>query len=119
MRDTLATIDAGRAGLDRFRHHLSGSRLLVRIHRVDRVAIAAFARVGRLHRRPDVLRELEPVRFEFFAGADGAENLVQHLVGSLDLSLDLVDPDLRHVAVRTYRAHAGPVFPVMVCCSSW
>ena len=61
MRDALVAIDAGRTRLDRFRHHLSSRRLLVRIHRLHREAVAALARIRRLHRRPYVLGELEPV----------------------------------------------------------
>ncbi len=76
--------------------------LLVRIHRVPRVAVAAFVRIVALHRRPDMLRELHPLRLEFLRRVDRArDEFAVELLARLDLAHELVHPVLRHMAVRS------------------
>jgi len=73
VRNALVAIDTGQAGLESFLHNFrSHLFLLVRIHSRHRVTIAALVRIVRLHGSPDMLREFEPVSFEFFGGVDGA-----------------------------------------------
>ena len=82
------------------------------VHGIFCVAIAALARVARLHRVPDVLGELEAVLLELFRRADGAQNLVQQLITGLDLPPDLVEPFMRDMAVRADRTHSELILVV-------
>ena len=82
------------------------------IHGVFRVAIAALARVTRLHRVPNVLRELEPMLVELFRRVDGPQGLMQELITGLDLPPDLEKPFMRHVAIGADRTHSELILEV-------
>src|SRR3954471_13583404 len=54
-------------------------RLLLGVHGVVVVAVAALERVGFLHARPDLGRELVALGLEFFLGVDVAHEMAPHL----------------------------------------
>ena len=106
MRDAAVAINTGRSILDRLKHDLRCRGLLVRIHRFDRMTIAAFMRVICLHCRPDMLGELETVLFEFLWCVDGARNVMKQLIRSLDFSPHFINPFFGNMAIRTNRTNA-------------
>src|SRR3954466_14963887 len=79
------------------------------IHVFELMAVAALERIVCLHARPFVLRKLEALVEKLFAGVYGAEYFAPHLFGPLHLAPHLVSPVVRHVAIRTFRAHARTV----------
>ncbi|MNT24483.1 hypothetical protein D3C72_1599570 [compost metagenome] len=90
-------------------HVLRAHALAREVHVFVVVAVAAFQRIVRLEARPFVLGQFQPFVDEFFARVDGAEDLAPDFLGRLHLARDLVRPVVRHVAVRTQRAHARTV----------
>src|SRR5262245_2011553 len=111
VRDALVAVDARLlAGEQVALVRLAGARrLLGQVHGLGAVAVAAFQRVVRLHARPFVDGEFEPLVDELFARVDGAEQVAPDLLGRLHLAGDLVGPVVRHVTVRTGCAHARAV----------
>src|SRR6187431_1199203 len=90
--DALVAVDAGLAGLGGVLVLGAGAGFLLRKRRGGAVvAVAAFARVVGLHRRPDRLRHLETVRLELLGRVDAAEEVAGDFV---ERRLDLA-PDLR------------------------
>ena len=84
MRDTLVTIDTGGPGFQRLAVLLDRApALLAEIHRVHIMTVAAFARIGGFHRAPDVLRQLQAFRLEFFAGIDRSQGTGHTLMGGV------------------------------------
>ena len=108
MRDALVTIDAGlfagkKEALVRDR---GARRLLSNVHRLRRVAVAAFQRIVGLEARPFVQRQLLAVIAKFVARVDGAEQVSPDFLRRLHLAGDLVGPVVRHMTVRATGAHA-------------
>ena len=67
-------IDAGPNFLQALMHILNPvAALLVEVHRFVGVAAASFPRIGRLHRRHDLFRQFEPIRFSYYFSATGVE----------------------------------------------
>src|SRR5262245_7516683 len=110
VRDSLVALDAGSAlglgvGVDLGRDR----RLLLRAHALEAVAVAALARIGALHRRPDPLGELGAVLLELLRRVDHSGDLAPDLGTRCDLARHLVHPVPGDVAIRADGAHAGPV----------
>lgn len=109
MRDALVTSDAGFA-LCPLLHLLGRLRaLLVKIHRVEGMAVATFPRLIGGHRRPHATGQLAPARLELLGRPDRSDGLVVELVGRPHLADELRPPLLRDMAVRADGAHAGGV----------
>ena len=110
VRNALVTVDAGLLLVLRDLVHLGTAQFLpLGVHAFKAVAIAAFARVHRLHTRPLMLGQTKPIRLELLLGIDGAHQLAPQLGAGLDLAYDLVRPVLGHMAVRTGGSHAGAI----------
>ena len=110
VRDSLVAIDAGvLVFLTDLVHLGSACLLLFDVHRRERVTVAAFARIARLHSVPLVGRQFEPLRLELLGGRNGAHDLAVELLAGGDLAHHLVPPVLRHVAVGAVGADAGAV----------
>ena len=110
MRDALVAVDAGLAFLLRLGVIRPRTRsLLFAVHRREAVAVAALARVARLHLAPLVGRELHPLRLELLFRVDVAHQLAVELARGLDLAHDLVSPVLGDVAIGAHRTHARPI----------
>ena len=111
MCDALVAIDAGplarhkKLGMDR----RCARRLLGKVHRDRRVAVATLQRVIRLQPRPFVLGQLQPLLLKFFARINRAKDLAPDFLRGLHLAGDLVGPVMRHVAVRAGGAYARTV----------
>jgi hypothetical protein len=86
--------------------------LFVWIHRFDRMAVAARARVSFLHGLPYPLCQHHPLRFELLLGVDASQNMMVQVGGGFYFRHHLVDPFLWNVAVRASRTNAGPVLEV-------
>ena len=111
MRNALMAIDArSLSSYEIARMDFGGATgLLGEVHCNRRVAVAAFERVVGFHPRPFMLGKLKAHVEKFLAGVDGAENLAPYLLGRLHFPRDLDRPFMRHVAVRTCRAHARSI----------
>src|SRR5438046_8844389 len=110
VRDTEVAVDAGLAlclFLNMPCAPLVG--LLLGIHGLGVVAVAAFERVGFLHPLPDALREHVPVRLELLLRVDRADEMAPELEGRAELALDERDRLARHVAVGADGGAAGAV----------
>src|SRR6476619_1416144 len=110
MRDAFVAIDAGLA-LILGQHVLLVDRLLLPVaaHRVEAVAIAAFARIDGFHPLPFVRRHFHAMRLELLRRVDIAGELAPDFLAGLDLANDLGNPRVWHMAIRTDRAHAGTI----------
>src|SRR5215203_4757856 len=73
------------------------------------MTISAFQRVVGFHPPPFMLGKLQAHIEKFLPGVDGAENLAPDFLGCLHLACNLDRPFMRNVAIRTGRAHAGPI----------
>src|SRR5262245_53110793 len=80
--DALVAIDAGLlAAREKRRMRLHRALALPgEVHRVERVAVAAFERIVGGQPLPLVLRELEALVHELLARVDGAEDLAPHFL---------------------------------------
>src|SRR5947207_7942131 len=108
--DALVAIDAGSPlALRDFMYFRRDRGLFFRIHAVETVAIAAFARIGFLHGGPDSLRQLGAVGLEFLRGVDQAGNLAIEFAARFDLTHDLVNPILGDMTIGADCAHAGRI----------
>lgn len=108
--DALVAVDAGVAGFHGRHVALAGARLLVLgVHALEGVTVAAFAAVGCLHALPLVLGEGEALGVELLGRRDRAGELAPDLLRCLDLAQDLVGPVLRHVAIGADGRDAGAV----------
>jgi len=113
MGDAFMAIDTGQSRLQPWHHALlRGRGHLMNVHGARIMAIAALARIGRLHGSPDIFGQFQPVLFEFLRRADGAEHFVPQLVAGLDLAPNLEPPVTRDVAVGTGRPHAELILEV-------
>ena len=79
--------------------------LFVEVHSLVGVAVAAFLRIVRLHRFPDMLSHLGSISFEFFGRINFAAEMVPEFICCFDFSDELCSPLLRHVAVGADCAH--------------
>ena len=103
-------LDAGLASfVGQPMHALRRATLFGCVHRRLRMTVAALARVRGLHRRPYVIGHRQPLRFEFFRRVDRSHDLVEQLVGGLNLSDQFVVPLLGNVTIRTRGANTRPV----------
>ena len=108
--NTLVAVDAGHIGIECFRVELGCFfALLVEVHELEAVAVAALARIRFLHVGPDAFGELQALGLVLLRRADGAEQLVHDFVGRLDLANDFMLPFLGYMAVRAGGAHPGTV----------
>ncbi len=107
VRDALVAVDAGLAlfhGVAMDARRESG--LTLHIHGLEIMAVAALARIGRLHVGPDMAGQPQALFVELFRRIHRANGPVIQLVGGPDLADQLGDPLLRHMAVRADGAHA-------------
>src|SRR6185436_2408347 len=86
--------------------------LFFRIHRSDRVAVAALARVVFLHARPLANRHLVAVLLVLLLGVDLAGEMPPDLPARLDLADQHRHQLFRDMAVGAFGAHAGAVLVV-------
>lgn len=113
MCDAFVTVDAGQSGLQSCHHTLlRGWGHLMNIEGALIMAIAALARIRRLHGGPDILSELQPMPFEFFRRVDSAQKLVPELVTGLDFSPNFREPGMGDVTVGAARSHAELILVV-------
>ena len=103
-------IDAGFAVFHPFLHFFSrAAALFFPMHGLERVAIAAFPGIIRLHLGPNPFRHNKALGFEFLGRVDCPDQFVIELVGSSDLAPELGCPGLGNVAVGTYCTNARRV----------
>ena len=110
MRNSLVAIDTGVACLHGIHVLFTSTRLLCfRIHRGEVVAVPALARIRFLHRLPYITRKRQTFGIKFFRRIYAAQNLMEHLVGGLDLAHNLMNPWPRDMAIGTSRLYTGAV----------
>ena len=116
MCDAFVTVDAGQSGLQSCHHTLlRGWGHLMNIEGALIMAIAALARIRRLHGGPDILSELQPMPFEFFRRVDSSQKLVPELVTGLDFSPQFREPCTGDVTVGAARSHAELILGSECC----
>lgn len=111
MGNALVAVDAGLVSVDQEAFvGLCGAKALAgKVHRVFRVAVAAFQTIIGLHARPFPAGQLHPLFKKLFAGAYGAEDMAPNLFRSLDFACHFAGPIVGNVAVRALCPHTGAI----------
>ena len=101
--DALVAIDTGAPLLAGFLHLFPRPlTLMLKIHRIVRMTVAAFATVGFLHRGPNTIGHIPTVFFKFLWSIDLAGHRPPYLTSGLNFADDFWSPCVRDMAIRTY-----------------